>query len=184
MDINNSKLDKECIEQLNNFLTHKIRTINLVKPCKKLIKCLKVSDKMTIANIKPRVRMTTLYALASTNKSLVLGTSNADELYLGYFTKFGDSGCDLMPIARLNKAQVYELAKELNIPKIIIDRAPSASLFEDQSDEQEMGVTYQEIDQYLSNKKISPKSTKIINTLHCNNLHKLSLPVKPEKEFK
>ncbi len=183
MDIDNSVLDKKCVQAMEKYLSIPIRYINLSSTCKMLIKQLGVKKQITVSNIKPRIRMTTIYSIASELNALVLGTSNADELYLGYFTKFGDSGCDIMPLANLNKSQVYELAKELKIPKIIIDRAPSAGLYKNQTDEQEMGVTYVNVDAYLENKKIDNKSLKIINRLHKNNLHKLSLPVKPTKKY-
>lgn len=180
MDIGNSTLDKKCVKELAKKLKVNIRTIDLKKEFQTFIKTIKVKDKMTLANIKPRLRMTTLFALASEKKHIVLGTSNADELYLGYFTKFGDSGCDLMPIANLNKSEIFEIAKELELPKSIIERAPSAGLFNDQTDEKEMGVTYKEIDAYLSGKKISLKSKQTIERLHKVNFHKFSMPLKPK----
>lgn len=182
IDIGNSTLDKKCVKELAKKLKVNIRTINLKKEFQTLIKTIKVKDKMTLANIKPRLRMTTLFALASEKKHIVLGTSNADELYLGYFTKFGDSGCDLMPIANLNKSEIFEIAKELKLPKSIIERAPSAGLFNDQTDEKEMGVTYKEIDAYLSGKKISLKSKQTIERLHKVNSHKFSMPLKPKSK--
>lgn len=183
MDISNSALDKKCVKAMEQYLSMSIRRINLSNSCKALAKQLGVKKLITVSNMKPRIRMTVIYSIASELNALVLGTSNADELYLGYFTKFGDSGCDIMPLANLNKSQVYELAKELRIPKIIIDRAPSAGLYKNQTDEQEMGVTYDNIDAYLAHKKIDSESVRIINRLHKNNLHKLSLPVKPSKKF-
>lgn len=182
IDIGNSTLDKKCVKELAKKLKVNIRTIDLKKDFQTFIKTIKVKDKMTLANIKPRLRMATLFALASEKKHIVLGTSNADELYLGYFTKFGDSGCDLMPIANLNKSEIFEIAKELKLPKSIIERAPSAGLFNDQTDEKEMGVTYKEIDAYLSGKKISLKSKQTIERLHKVNSHKFSMPLKPKSK--
>lgn len=182
IDIGNSTLDKKCVKELAKELKVNIRTIDLKKDFQTFIKTIKVKDKMTLANIKPRLRMATLFALASEKKHIVLGTSNADELYLGYFTKFGDSGCDLMPIANLNKSEIFEIAKELKLPKSIIERAPSAGLFNDQTDEKEIGVTYKEIDAYLSGKKISLKSKQAIERLHKINSHKFSMPLKPKSK--
>lgn len=178
IDISSSALDKKCVKELANNLKTNIRTINLKKDYESLIKTIGISNKMSLANVKPRLRMTTLFALASEKKHIVLGTSNADELYLGYFTKFGDSGCDLMPIANFNKTEIFAIAKELKLPKSIINRAPSASLFGNQTDEEEMGVTYKEIDDFLSGKKISNKSKNIIQKLHKINKHKLLPPKK------
>lgn len=178
INIGNSEFDCKCVRELANNLKTTIRTIDLQKEFNQLVKIFKIKNKMALANVKPRLRMTTLFALASEKKHIVLGTSNADELYLGYFTKFGDAGCDIMPIAHLNKSEIFDIAKELKLPKSIIQRAPSASLFDNQTDEREIGVTYKEIDAYLSGKKISLKSKQIIEKLHKINRHKLVLPLK------
>src|SRR5205085_4516711 len=101
------------------------------------------------ANIKPRLRMTTLYFLANTLNYLVAGTGNRSELAIGYFTKYGDGGVDLLPIGRLLKREVRDMAKELRLPAAIIDRPPSAGLWAGQVDEEEMGFTYAELERYL-----------------------------------
>jgi NAD+ synthase len=102
------------------------------------------------ANIKPRLRMTTLYALAQTNGYLVAGTGNKSELAIGYFTKYGDGGVDVEPLGDLYKYQVRQLAKDLGIPRTIIDRPPSAGLWDGQTDEGEIGLTYSELDAALA----------------------------------
>src|SRR5690606_5628013 len=105
---------------------------------------------MAVANLKPRLRMTTVYYVANTRNYLVAGTGNRSELTIGYFTKYGDGGVDLLPIGRLLKAEVRELARELGIPERIITKAPSAGLWAGQTDEGEMGFTYAELERYLS----------------------------------
>src|SRR5262249_59921945 len=95
--------------------------------------------RVPLANIKPRLRMTTLYFFANTLNYLVAGTGNRAELAIGYFTKYGDGGCDLLPIGHLGKSEVRALARELNVPQMIVDRAPSAGLWLGQTDEEEMG---------------------------------------------
>lgn len=104
---------------------------------------------MANANIKPRLRMITLYHHANTLGRLVVGTGNKSEIMIGYFTKYGDGGVDLLPLASLYKYQVRELAREIGVPQVIIDRPPSAGLWEGQTDEQEMGLSYAELDPAL-----------------------------------
>ena len=100
--------------------------------------------------MKPRLRMTTLYALANRYNGIVAGTGNKTELSVGYFTKYGDGGVDLLPIGDLSKGDVRALARELSVPRPIVERAPSAGLWEGQTDESEMGVTYPELDAALA----------------------------------
>jgi len=102
------------------------------------------------ANIKPRLRMATLYFLAQERNLLVCGTGNRVELTVGYFTKHGDSGVDLLPLGDLLKGEVRELARFLEIPAPIIEKPPSAGLWEGQTDEGEMGFSYEELDLYLA----------------------------------
>jgi len=103
------------------------------------------------ANIRPRVRMTYLYQLAQLNNRFVIGTGNLSERTVGYFTKWGDGACDLNPLAMLTKQEVYTLARYLEIPDCIIDKKPSAGLWEGQTDEDELGMTYTQIDAYIIN---------------------------------
>lgn len=106
-------------------------------------------NSMAYANINPRLRMITLYALAQQNNYLVAGTGNLSEYTMGYFTKWGDGAHDFNPIADLKVSEIFEYLKELGAPESIITKAPSAGLYEGQTDEGEMGVTYAEIDQYI-----------------------------------
>lgn len=104
---------------------------------------------LATANLKPRLRMATLYALAQTHGYLVAGTGNKSEIAIGYFTKYGDSGVDVEPLGDLYKSQVRLLAREIAIPQPIIDRPPSAGLWPGQTDEGEMELTYDELDRTL-----------------------------------
>ncbi|MCF4113642.1 MULTISPECIES: NAD(+) synthase [Dethiosulfovibrio] len=106
-------------------------------------------NSLASANIKPRLRMTVLYALAQDRNFLVCGTGNKAELTVGYFTKHGDSGADLLPLADLTKGEVREVARFLGVPAIIVEKAPSAGLWEGQTDEKEMGLSYDQIDEYI-----------------------------------
>lgn len=98
------------------------------------------------ANIKPRVRMAVLYYYANLLNRLVVGSGNRSELRAGYFTKFGDSAVDLMPLGCLYKTQVRGLAAHLNVPKRIIEKVPSAGLWRGQTDERELGLAYEKLD--------------------------------------
>ena len=106
-------------------------------------------DRMPLANIKARCRMILLYHHAGTQSRLVLGTSNKSELLVGYFTKHGDGGADLEPIGDLYKSEVRQLAHVLGIPDKIVKKAPSAGLWKGQTDEGEMGITYERLDAIL-----------------------------------
>jgi NAD+ synthase len=105
---------------------------------------------MAVANLKPRLRMATLYYFANSRNYLVAGTGNKSELTAGYFTKYGDGGADLLPLGDLLKSQVRELARELGVPEVIITKPPSAGLWAGQTDEEEMGITYDELDRTIA----------------------------------
>lgn len=107
------------------------------------------NNKLAQMNTKARVRMTLLYNLANTINALVIGTSNKSEILLGYGTKHGDCACDILPLGELFKTQVWELARFLHLPDEIIDKAPSAELSPGQSDEEELGASYLQIDKIL-----------------------------------
>lgn len=114
--------------------------------------CVGASDsdpRLAIANIKARLRMITVYYNAGIRNYLVAGTGNKSELTIGYFTKYGDGGSDFLPLASFVKKEVVELAYKLGIPEIVITKPPTAGLWEDQSDEKEMGMTYAELDNYI-----------------------------------
>ncbi|MBQ3758521.1 MAG: NAD(+) synthase, partial [Synergistaceae bacterium] len=112
------------------------------------------------SNMKARLRMVTLYALGQTNRLLVCGTSNRSEYETGYFTKYGDSGSDLMPLASFLKRDIRAMAKILGVPERIITKAPSAGLVDGQTDEGDMGFTYDVLDEYLASGKIDDLSAK------------------------
>lgn len=134
---------------------------------------------LTLNNIKPRLRMTTLYYHAALRNALVVGTDNASELKVGYFTKYGDGGVDIVPIGTIVKVQVRELARHLGVPEPIITKAPTAGLWEDQTDESEMGVTYEELDNYILTGEAEPRVKEIVDRLNARSQHKLQMPPKP-----
>jgi NAD+ synthase len=108
-----------------------------------------VTDRVTWGNVKARLRMMTDYLWAGEHHLLVVGTGNKSELLTGYFTKWGDGGADLLPIGDLYKTQVRELAAQLELPRSVRERAPTAGLWEGQTDEEELGLPYAELDQIL-----------------------------------
>ena len=105
---------------------------------------------LPLANIKPRLRMSVLYFIANSLNYLVAGTGNRSELTIGYFTKYGDGAVDLLPLGRLLKSEVRELAADLEIPQSIIDKPPSAGLWCGQTDEDEIGFSYSDLERYLT----------------------------------
>ena len=108
-----------------------------------------LTDRVALGNVKARVRMIVLYALARERRRLVAGTGNKSELLLGYFTKYGDGGADLLPIGDLYKTEVRALSTELELPAAVRERAPTAGLWEGQTDESELGISYDDVDQIL-----------------------------------
>lgn len=137
------------------------------------------SKRTTSANLKARLRMSLLYGIANRLNYLVVGTDNAAEFYTGYFTKYGDGGVDLLPLANLTKREVRAWGRFLGVPQEIIDRAPTAGLWENQTDEGEMGTTYDIIDDFLEGKPVPEKDREIIERLHRVSAHKRSLVPKP-----
>ncbi|WP_110943179.1 NAD(+) synthase [Inediibacterium massiliense] len=138
-------------------------------------KSLQLSD----ANLRARLRMSSIYCVANTLNYLVVGTDNAAEIYTGYFTKYGDGGVDILPIAHLQKKEVYEWAKYMGVPESVINRPPSAGLWEGQTDENEMGTTYDKIDAFLEGKSIPKEDEEIIQRLHTRSEHKRMTPAVP-----
>ena len=139
--------------------------------------------RMTDANLRARTRMATVYTIANNLGYLVVGTDNAAEIHTGYFTKYGDGGVDLVPLANLTKREVYEWAKILGVHEDIINKAPSAGLWEGQTDENEMGTTYNYIDDIVEGKfeNVPQKDKEIIDRLHRISEHKRNTPSAPPK---
>lgn len=117
--------------------------------CQKIAMLTGAFDPVPLGNIKARMRMVVLYAHANKNNMLVAGTSNKSEMLTGYFTKYGDGGCDIEPIGDLYKTDVWTLAKHLALPPSIIEKVPSAELWAGQTDEKELGLSYEKLDRLL-----------------------------------
>lgn len=135
------------------------------------------NENMAFANISPRVRMTVLYNIAQAHNLLVLGTSNLSEIVMGYFTKWGDGAADVEPLKDLTKTEVRILAKSLGVPQKIINKAPSADLWNGQTDEDEMGISYKDIDNYiLFPTTVSDQNIiNIVENAKIKNKHKMNI---------
>ncbi|WP_338970608.1 NAD(+) synthase [Spiroplasma endosymbiont of Labia minor] len=187
MPLHSSLEDEECKNALVNENNLKFKTVNLLSTFNEIKTELNLpnetakSTQLALANTKARLRMTTLYSLAQSHNYLVLGTDNADEWHIGYFTKFGDGGCDLLPIVHLLKQEVKEAAKFYNVPNIIIDRKPTAGLWENQTDEAEIGFSYEIIDRYLIGENVSTDAKERIEYLHFISEHKRNGALQPKK---
>ncbi len=131
-------------------------------------------------NLQARLRMISLYAYAQSHQAIVVGTDNAAEWLTGYFTKFGDGGVDIAPLLRLRKEQVYELAALLQVPQPLLQKSPSAGLWQGQTDEDEMGVSYRDIDAFLRGESISAQALTQIEFWHNRSHHKRRLPPVPK----
>ncbi|GAV23768.1 NAD(+) synthase [Carboxydothermus pertinax] len=136
-------------------------------------------NKIALANIKPRLRMATLYYWAANFNYLVVGTGNRTELEIGYFTKWGDGGVDLLPIGGLTKTEVWEFARFLGLPDRIITKAPSAGLWEGQTDEGEMGYRYKDIDRYLLTGEGPAEIENYVKVMQIKSQHKKNMPEIP-----
>jgi len=131
-------------------------------------------------NVKARVRMVTQYAIAGEKNYLVVGTDHAAEAVTGFYTKYGDGAADLLPLAGLTKRQGKALLKYLNCPEQLYLKTPTADLLDEkpqQADETELGITYDEIDDYLEGKKVAEHVAQKIESQYAKTQHKREMPV-------
>lgn len=181
-DMNNSKSYQDAMELINKFkfdyhifdIKPAVDSLQIPNTSNILKNATETNIQLSRANIRPRVRMTYLYEYAQINNLLVIGTGNLSERTVGYFTKWGDGVCDINPIGMLTKKEVYILAKHLQVPESIINKKPSAGLWEGQTDEEELGIKYEQIDEFILNGTsgnqeidalIKTKNEKIIHKL-------------------
>jgi NAD+ synthase len=152
-----------------------------------------LDKKECAGNVTARCRMIVLYHHAWLMDRVVMGTSNKSEFLTGYFTKFGDGGSDFCPIGDLYKTEVRQLAREIGIPEAIIEKAPSAGLWEGQTDEGEMGITYDDLDQVLfgferslgdeaiaAETGVSLEKVRNVRAMHLRTVHKRKMPLIPK----
>ncbi|MBQ9931809.1 MAG: NAD(+) synthase [Firmicutes bacterium] len=167
------------IEVANQF-NIETRTVDLTAQKALAVEALEKVTEPTAAalgNIAPRLRMITLYTIGQSENLLVAGTGNRSEIYMGYFTKWGDGGHDLNPIADLTVTEIYEFLRFLEAPAGIIEKAPSAGLFEGQTDEEDMGITYAAIDHFLMTGEATEKDREILDRYHSRSEHKRRMPL-------
>lgn len=181
-DMNNSKSYKDAMELINKFefnyhifdIKSAVDSIQIPVESKLIKNSNKINIELSKANIRPRVRMTYLYQYAQINNLLVIGTSNLSERTVGYFTKWGDGASDINPMGMLTKREVYILAKYLQVPECIINKEPSAGLWEGQTDEEELGIKYEQIDEFiLKGTSGDEEVDKLIKTKKERAMHKL-----------
>ena len=182
MPCHSDAVDARYAQMVAQALTIETLTVDLGPVYDKLVTTLPEADRMARANVKPRLRMTTLYYLANSRNYLVAGTGNKSESAVGYFTKYGDGGVDLEPLGGLLKWQVRELAGVLGVPQQIIDRPPTAGLWADQTDEGEMGITYDVLDATLAaieggeTASVDPAVLARVQSMIVSSEHKRHMP--------
>jgi NAD+ synthase len=185
MPCHSSKIDREHAELVAARFHIPVKVVVLDEVFDVLINALPddgydaATKKLAENNIKPRLRMVTLYYFANRLGYLVVGASNRSELSVGYFTKYGDGGSDLVPLGNLVKNQVRDLARYLDIPGEIIDKPPSAGLWEGQTDESELGLTYSQLDRYLITGEAEKRIKEKIDFMIDKGTHKRCLPPVP-----
>ena len=141
--------DAKCTQEWAKQLGASFEVYSIRKPVDALCETAGKWDDVSRGNFMARVRMALLYFHARQHGAVVVGTGNKSELKTGYFTKYGDGGVDVLPIGGLYKTQVWQMARDVGVPSFFIDKAPSAGLWEGQTDESEMGITYKEMDEIL-----------------------------------
>jgi len=174
--------DIDHAEMLAKKFSITTKTIDLAPVNDLMLKVLPEGNAMARANLRPRLRMMTLYYFANSLGYLVAGTDNKTESFTGYFTKYGDGGVDILPISHLLKRQVRALARALGVPEEIITKPPSAGLWEGQTDEGEMGITYEELDTIIAGiesgntEGLNPALVEKARRMHAASDHKRRLP--------
>ncbi|MFX1497094.1 MAG: NAD+ synthase [Promethearchaeota archaeon] len=179
-DIEDGKLIAKHLEIKSIFIDLTNSFKQFINPFSSFIEPNKISQ----ANIKPRLRMISLYYVAqSIGNYLVAGTGNRSEMAIGYFTKHGDGGVDFEPLGRLYKCEVREIARTLKIPDKIIEKSPSAGLWPDQTDEGEIGISYDELDEILYRldynlevNDLDKENVKKVKIMVASTKHKLRMP--------
>ncbi len=168
--------DYKCVDDLvnQNLLIEEIDLKNIFDSFMLSIKKENtILTRIQQGNLKARIRNSFLFTTANIKNYLVLGTSNFSEYYLGYFTKFGDGSADIYPLIRLFKSQVYDMANHLTVPSSVVERAPSAGLWQSQTDEKEMGFSYAEFENFFKDKaRVSDKKSYLMEKMNVLSEHK------------
>jgi len=189
MPCESSPDDEKHAIQLAKLISLHTETIHLDPVYKSLLKVLPKGSKLAKANLKPRLRMASIYFMAAMHSYLVAGTGNRSEFMTGYFTKYGDGGVDFLPLGNLYKTKVRELARELDLPREIIEKPPSGGLWAGQTDEDELGITYENLDHTLmaieqdKTDEINPEVLAYTKLLIKHSAHKRYVPPVFNPEF-
>lgn len=183
IDIKSTKTDKKDALDLSKFLDINLKFIDLSKEFKILSKKFSENGK---ANLKARLRMAYLYDRSLEHNAIVIGTSNYNELYLGYHTKHGDSACDFNLLSNFIKKDIYNLALLFKLPQNIISKKPSAGLFDNQTDEEDLQMLYSEMDDFFNFKNKNCILSERMSNMHIKNYHKITYNYihKPFKKYK
>ena len=164
---------------VKNFSNVEAHTLNLDKLFETFENTLSNFDsELGMANSRARIRMTTLYQVAAANKGIVVGTGNkVEDFGVGFYTKYGDGGVDISPIADCNKSEVWEIGKSINILQEIIDAAPTDGLWDDgRTDEGQLGLRYEELEEAMNN--VNSINREKYEKIRKINLHKMEpIPV-------
>ena len=176
--------EDDCQDALNFIQPDKVFKVNIKDAVEASVRALaeagvELSD-FAKGNEKARERMKVQFSIAAMNNAVVLGTDHAAEAITGFFTKFGDGGADLMPIFRLNKRQGKQILAHLNCPEHLYLKTPTADLEEDRPslpDETALGLTYEQIDDYLEGKEIPEDARKTLEGHYLRSQHKRHLPI-------
>jgi len=168
---NSCQQDLKDANLVARVLKLKTKLVDLSSVYNNFLKVLPKVAGLAKSNLKPRLRMATLYYFANKLNYFVCGTGNKSEILVGYFTKYGDGGVDMLPIGGLLKKQVRALAKELKIPELIISKPPTAGLWQGQTDEGEMGITYNELDDILQ--RMESKTRQVAPVDKVNKVRKM-----------
>ncbi|MDY6917690.1 MAG: NAD+ synthase [Chloroflexota bacterium] len=185
MPCQSSEADVEHAEAVARQFNIPVRTVSLDETYDSLLRSLPTegleagASKLAEANLKPRLRMVVLYYVANRLQYLVAGTGNRSEISVGYFTKFGDGGVDILPLGNLVKSEVRELARHLGIPEEILRKPPSGGLWEGQTDEDELGITYLDLDRYLVTGQATKEVKDRVDGMMSRSEHKRATPPVP-----
>lgn len=167
--------DLEDINLIQKDLNVNIEIVDLTEQYNSFCKKLSFANKHELSNIKPKLRAIYLSSVALSNNGLVVSCLNYSEYWLGYFTKYGDSAGDVFPLINFLKCEVYEIANKLNLSKKIIEKSPSAGLLDNQTDEDDFGFTYNELDNYLLGNNANKNIDQKIKIMNEKNHHKHTL---------
>lgn len=179
--------EADAMMAINDFIKpDKIMRVNIKPSVDAMVQSVEENDlavsDFNKGNIKARARMIAQYAIAGEYRGAVVGTDHAAEAVTGFYTKFGDGGADITPLSQLDKRQGRQLMEYLGAPKALYEKTPTADLEEDRPalpDEKALGVTYQEIDDYLEGKAVSDQAAETIEGWYIKTRHKRHLPVSP-----